>query len=211
MVAIRHRELRNETSRVLRAVHAGETFEVTTAARWSRSSVRQQPGSFFDSGPRRQMAVSRPSSGRTSTTGSVQSWTRCARKARHRFVYVDTSAAAKVLVEEAESAALADRLDVLVNEGHALLSSRLLETELRRLAVREGLDQSAVTEVIARVDLYEPPRSVFHEAGLLPGPICGRWKPCTLPPLRVEVSVVVTYDDRQAAAARSLGLPVESP
>lgn len=128
------------------------------------------------------------------------------------FVYVDTSAAAKLLVEEAESAALADRLDILSDEGHALLSSLLLETELRRLAVREGLDQSAVTNLISRLDLYELPRSVFHEAGLLPGPHLRTLDALHLATaLRVQASVVMTYDDRQAAAARSLGLLVEAP
>lgn len=128
------------------------------------------------------------------------------------FVYVDTSAAAKLLVEEAESAALADRLDVLADEGHALLSSLLMEAELRRLAVREGLDQSAVTELLSRLDLYELSRSLFHEAGLLPGPHLRTLDALHLATaLRVDASVVMTYDDRQAAAARSLGFRVEAP
>lgn len=128
------------------------------------------------------------------------------------FIYVDTSAAAKLLVEEEQSPALANRLDVLADEGHALVSSLLLETELRRLAVREGLDQSAVTNLISRLDLYELPRSMFHEAGLLPGPYLRTLDALHLATaLRVQASVVITYDDRQASAARNLGLPVEGP
>jgi len=84
-------------------------------------------------------------------------------------VYLDTSAAAKLLVEEAESEALAAHLDGIGGEQD-LVSSALLETELRRLAVRLALDQSAVSDLLARVDLVDPPRSLFHEAGLLPGP-----------------------------------------
>ena len=84
-------------------------------------------------------------------------------------VYLDTSAAAKLLVDEAESEALASFLDRIRDEQR-LVSSALLETELRRLAVRLELDQAAVTDLMARVDLVDPPRSLFHEAGLLPGP-----------------------------------------
>jgi uncharacterized protein len=83
-------------------------------------------------------------------------------------LYLDTSAAAKLLVEEVAEA-LAAYLDGTV-DGQELISSALLETELRRLAVRLELDQSTVTDLLARVDLVDPPRSLFHEAGLLPGP-----------------------------------------
>jgi uncharacterized protein len=82
-------------------------------------------------------------------------------------LYLDTSAAAKLLVEEVESEALAAYLDRTV-DGQELISSALLETELRRLAVRLELDQSTVTDLLVRVDLVDPPRSLFHEAGLLP-------------------------------------------
>jgi uncharacterized protein len=83
-------------------------------------------------------------------------------------LYLDTSAAAKLVVEEVAEA-LAAYLDGTV-DGQELISSALLETELRRLAVRLELDQSTVTDLLARVDLVDPPRSLFHEAGLLPGP-----------------------------------------
>jgi hypothetical protein len=49
--------------------------------------------------------------------------------------YLDTSAAAKLLVEEDESDALVAYLDRTV-DGQDLISSALLETELRRLAIR---------------------------------------------------------------------------
>ena len=42
-------------------------------------------------------------------------------------------------------------------------------TELRRLAVREDLDQSSVSVLLDRLDLAELPRSLMYEAGLLPG------------------------------------------
>ena len=127
-------------------------------------------------------------------------------------VYVDTSAAAKLLVEEPESPALADHLDAFVANDVPLVSSLLLETEFRRVAVREGLEQTRVSDLISRFDLYEPSRSLFHEAGILPG--AGPRTPDALrlaTALRVGVTTVMTYDVRQAAAARELGLLAEHP
>jgi uncharacterized protein len=126
-------------------------------------------------------------------------------------LYLDTSAAAKLLVEEVESEALAAYLDGTV-DGQELISSALLETELRRLAVRLELDQSTVTDLLARVDLVDPPRSLFHEAGLLPGPRLRSLDALHLATaLRVASDTFVAYDARLVAAARSIGLSVHSP
>jgi uncharacterized protein len=126
-------------------------------------------------------------------------------------LYLDTSAAAKLLVEEVESEALAAYLDGTV-DGQELISSALLETELRRLAVRLELDQSTVTDLLARVDLVDPPRSLFHEAGLLPGPQLRSLEALHLATaLRVDSDTIVAYDARLVAAARSIGLSVHSP
>jgi len=126
-------------------------------------------------------------------------------------IYLDTSAAAKLLVDEAESGALAAYVDEIGAEQD-LVSSALLETELRRLAVRLGLDQSAVTDLLARLDLVDPPRSLFHEAGLLPGTqlrILDALHLATA--LRVDADTLVAYDARLLDAARSLGVGVHSP
>jgi uncharacterized protein len=126
-------------------------------------------------------------------------------------LYLDTSAAAKLLVEEVESEALAAYLDGTV-DGQELISSALLETELRRVAVRFELDQSTVTDLLARVDLVDPPRSLFHEAGLLPGPRLRSLDALHLATaLRVASDTFVAYDARLVAAARSIGLSVHSP
>jgi uncharacterized protein len=86
-----------------------------------------------------------------------------------------------------------------------LISSALLETELRRLAVRIELEQSMVTEVLARVDLVDPPRSLFHEAGLLPGAHLRSVDALHLATaLRVDSDIFLAYDTRFLAAARSV-------
>ena len=126
-------------------------------------------------------------------------------------IYLDSSAAAKLLVDEAESEALAAYVDEIGAEQD-LVSSALLEIELRRLAVRLGLDQSAVTDLLARLDLVDPPRSLFHEAGLLPGTQLRSLDALHLATaLRVDADTLVAYDARLLDAARSLGLGVHSP
>lgn len=95
-------------------------------------------------------------------------------------IYLDTSAAAKLLVEESESTGLAAFLDSLDAKEH-IISSALLETELRRFGTRLDLPQSAVTAVLSRVGLVEPDRSLFYEAGLLPGVTSAASTHCTWP------------------------------
>ena len=121
--------------------------------------------------------------------------------------YLDTSAAAKLLVQESESAALPEWADAV-----ELVSSVLLETELRRLAVRTGIPQADVTAVLDRVPLYEVAPSLFHEAGVLPGANLRSLDALHLAvALRLRVNAVVTYDARMAQSARDLGLTVLMP
>lgn len=125
-------------------------------------------------------------------------------------VYLDTSAATKFLVHEQESDALARYLDGLANDED-LVSSALLETELRRVAVREDVSQESVSAILARVGLVEPTRSLFHEAGLLPGGTLRSLDALHLATaLRLD-AVVVAYDRHMLESARSLGLDVLSP
>jgi predicted nucleic acid-binding protein len=126
-------------------------------------------------------------------------------------IYLDTSAAAKLLVEESESSRLAAFLDGIEAEEH-IMSSALLETELRRFGTRMDLPQSAVTDLLTRVGLVEPDRSLFYEAGLLPGRHLRSLDALHLATaVRVDASAVVAYDHRLLEAARSLGLETMSP
>jgi hypothetical protein len=128
------------------------------------------------------------------------------------ILYIETSAAAKLLVEEPASSQLATRLDNAVDNGDALLSSMLLETELRRLAVRADLAQAAVTHLLERFDLVESDRSLYRDAGLLSGRQLRSLDALHLAAaLRVGADVMVTYDRRQADAAEAVGVPVLAP
>ncbi|MGH3778492.1 MAG: PIN domain-containing protein [Pseudonocardiaceae bacterium] len=128
------------------------------------------------------------------------------------ILYIETSAAAKLLVDEPASSRLAARLDSAVVRDEALISSILLETELRRLAVRVDLPQVAVTHLLERFDLVETDRSLYREAGLLPGRHLRSLDALHLAAaLRTSADVMVTYDRRQADAADAAGLPVLAP
>ena len=126
--------------------------------------------------------------------------------------YVDTSAAAKLLVEETESAALAAFLDQALADGDTVGSSLLLETELRRLAIRLAISQEHVTLVLERLELLMPDGDVFRTAGLLPGSSLR-----SLDALHVAAALrwgadgVVTYHERQAVAVRAVGLSIAAP
>lgn len=126
--------------------------------------------------------------------------------------YVDTSAAAKLLVNEVESETVAAFLDEVVERGDQLTSSYVLETESRRLAARDGLDQAVVTELMKRFALLLPDRELYRDAGLIPGPALRSLDALHIASaLRLRAGVLVTYDARQRLAARSVGLQTVSP
>ena len=124
--------------------------------------------------------------------------------------YIDSSAAAKLLVNEAESAALATYLSGLGDQR--LAGSYLLETGLRRFATRSDVPQTEVTELLDAVRFVEADRLLFLQAGLLPGKhLCSPDALHTATALRIEADEFLTYDTRQAETARSVGLQVISP
>lgn len=122
-------------------------------------------------------------------------------------LYVDTSAAVKLLVEEAESDALRSALG-----DRELASTDLVETELRRYAVRHALPQEDVTAILDRIDLVALDRAAFREAGLIGDAALRSLDALHLVgALRLDVEAVVTYDERMMSAARGLGLAVLAP
>lgn len=128
------------------------------------------------------------------------------------LVYLGTSAAAKLLVEERESAALAAWLDARVAAGGTVLSSLLLETELRRLALRVRLDQERVTDLLDRLDLVELDGVTFRTAGLLDGERLRSLDALHVAAaLRADCEAMLSYDPRQSDAARAAGLHVLAP
>lgn len=127
------------------------------------------------------------------------------------IVYVESSAAAKLLFREEGSAALKSTLDGLSGDGMPVISSTLLETELRRAATRTAVDQQNVSEVLERILLLDVERADFRAAGLLPGPVRSLDALHVAVALRIGADVMITYDEQQAEAARSAGLSTLAP
>lgn len=125
------------------------------------------------------------------------------------LVYVDTSALGALLIDQPNSAALEAWLD---EAAVVLVSSDLLETELRRIAVREDLDQADVTRVLDGISLAALDRAAYRSAGLLSMPYLRTLDALHLEAaLRLDVVAVLTYDVLLADAARAAGLSVVSP
>ena len=127
-------------------------------------------------------------------------------------LYIDASAALKLVVEEPESWALADAL-----AGHQLISSEICRVELARALLRLGLGKGAerlVRGVVERIELLRLDDQILDRAGEL-GPNDLR----TLDAIHLasalaigrELNAVVTYDRRLAGAAEEAGLAVLSP
>ncbi|MCM1011230.1 MULTISPECIES: type II toxin-antitoxin system VapC family toxin [unclassified Brevibacterium] len=125
------------------------------------------------------------------------------------IVYVDTSALGALLVAQPESDALVGWLNGTSAE---LVSSDLVETELRRMAVREEREQAEVSVLLDGVSIAALDRAVFRSAGLLSMPYLRTLDALHLEAaLRLDVDALLTYDKRLEEAARSVGLEVISP
>ena len=127
-------------------------------------------------------------------------------------IYVDTSAAAKLLVQEPESDALRRWI---IAEQPMLASSVLLRTELTRVATRLATDQSARAETILSGILILPiSAATFALAGKL-DPTRMR----SLDALHLAAALdlgddldgLLTYDNQLAGAASDLDLKVLAP
>lgn len=125
-----------------------------------------------------------------------------------RVAYLDTSAAVKLISNEAGSDALRTYLD----GGPVVVASDLLETELRRIGVRHSIDQVLITAILDGVSLIPLTRDQFREAGLYPQAHLRSLDALHLAgALGADASVIVTYDIRLAEAARAHGLDVHAP
>lgn len=124
-------------------------------------------------------------------------------------VYVDTSALGALLVAQAETMDLVNWLD---REDARLVSSDLLETELRRMAIREGRDQSKVSTILDGVSLAALDRATYRSAGFLPMQYLRTLDALHLEAaIRLDADAVLTYDHRLGEAARAAGLDVIAP
>ena len=129
------------------------------------------------------------------------------------IVYVDTSAAMKLLVEESESAMLADDLQRRIGDGDTLVASLLLHTELHCAANRrpKRVEHEAVSEVLATIALVDIENGDLTTAPLLPGSLRSADAVHLATALRLNAHVMVVYDADLRAAARTAGMSTFSP
>jgi hypothetical protein len=127
------------------------------------------------------------------------------------IVYVETSAAAKLLKREPESAVVREFIAQLIDDDHLVVSGRILETELRRIAVRQGIDQNKASEVLELLDVLEHDRSQFRQAGTIGGEQVRSLDALHLAAaMRVGADAMLTFDERLERACELVGLPVLS-
>ena len=126
-----------------------------------------------------------------------------------RVAYLDTSAAMKLLIEEAESSALAAELSRL---DRRLAASWLLHTELHCAAGRNPntILIASIAAVIDSVVLVDLTRGDLLAAGTH-SPLRSNDAIHLATALRIGADEIVTYDSELAAAAESAGIRVVAP
>lgn len=127
------------------------------------------------------------------------------------ITYVDTSAVLKLLVDEPESAALADYLSSAAATGHRLVASMLLYTELHCAARQRGLEAEPVNTVLGGVNLVDVARSDLMYAAALPGRLRSADAIHLATAIRLQTDLLVAYGGELLAAALDAGVTVLSP
>lgn len=127
------------------------------------------------------------------------------------IVYLDTSAAFKLLVEEPESDALAAALAALP-EDDVLVSSMLLLTEMHCAAQRRAAwDAASVNAVLAGISLVDVTRADLSRAATSGWGLRSADSIHLAAALRLEADRFVAYDDELCAAATTAGLELLHP
>lgn len=125
--------------------------------------------------------------------------------------YVDTSAALKLVVDEAESDAVAANLTTSSKRGDHLVASMLLHTELHCAARRRGLDAEAVRTVLDVMTLIDIVREDLLRASSSAWGLRSADAIHLATALRLDVDDLVTDDAEMQVAAREAGLRVTAP
>ena len=125
--------------------------------------------------------------------------------------YLNTSALVKLIAAEAES----DDLLEYLRHRPTRISSAIVIVELgRALGRRPDVDATRAFRVLDRLVLVEADRRILERAaGLAPAALrsLDAIHVSTAIEVRDSLEVVVTYDDRMAAASRLVGLSVVAP
>jgi uncharacterized protein len=128
-------------------------------------------------------------------------------------IYLDTSAFVKLVRGERDTPTLQEFLTE--RPGTPLVSSALLVVETRRAIVRQAPGELARADLLlTRIDQVDITRAVVEAASRLPDPTLRSLDAihlATALQLGQELTALVTYDSRLAAAAGRQQLPVVTP
>ena len=128
------------------------------------------------------------------------------------MIIVDTSALAKIMVEEKESPALRGELQTLSDRGEQFSISTLAVTELRRLAIRLGISAELIDPVVRPFRTLRLTEAVLQLAGRLAHKQLGTLDAIHIATgLITEAQSIITYDAEQAKAALLEGINVLQP
>lgn len=124
--------------------------------------------------------------------------------------YLDTSAALKLVLQEAESDALAEAIR---RADAVLVGTRLLETEMRRAVHRTPeLLHDHVTALLSTLDVHSVNDAVCRQAGLMPGESLRSLDAIHLASaIALDVDALLTYDRRLIESASELGVTTLAP
>jgi len=126
-------------------------------------------------------------------------------------IYLDSSALIKLVVAEPQSDALREQL----RHDHEQIASAVVEVEIVRAVRRHAPDLvEQALEVVAHLAVIEVDETIRTQAGLLDPPHLRSLDAIHLATaLRIgdELDALITYDDRLAAGARTVGLRVLAP
>jgi predicted nucleic acid-binding protein len=128
------------------------------------------------------------------------------------MIYLDTSAALKLVIPEAETPAL--EMWIAERAGVPRVSSRLLRIEMLRSIARNAPGRVSRANVILSsiaalsIDDIAPTAEVIGDSTLRS---LDAIHLATAHELRTELTAFVCYDKRLSDSARMLGLPVEAP
>lgn len=128
------------------------------------------------------------------------------------MIVLDTSALAKLLVAERESAALRAVLTKQSADGQTFSVSRIAAIELRRLGMRLDIEAEHVETVVRPFRVLRLTEAMMQLAARLPHRHLG-----TLDALHIATALasgaegLLTYDVRQGEAGRTEGLIVTQP
>lgn len=128
------------------------------------------------------------------------------------IVYIDTSAALKLVIEEKESPQLAEAVQDHLDSESLLVSSFLLFTEMHCGADRRrAISSASVANTLDWVNLVDLQREDLVSAGSAGWGLRAADAIHLASALRLDSDVMVTYDEELQAAAAGAGLGVEAP